>query len=158
MNIEELNNYICDYCRNDITKRAIMLTADWGVGKSYYAKNTLIPFLDQNNIKSAYVSLYGLPTINDICKSLYIDLRFKSVYRRLFNKTSKEVQYSKKAQRRLSLNRSFRHLLNTGVTFASTIVKGAASHFNVDIDFSLINMSKIYRSVNLTNKHATFQV
>lgn len=152
MNIEELNNYICDYCRNDITKRAIMLTADWGVGKSYYAKNTLIPFLDQNNIKSAYVSLYGLPTINDICKSLYIDLRFKSVYRRLFNKTSKEVQYSKKAQRRLSLNRSFRHLLNTGVTFASTIVKGAASHFNVDIDFSLINMSKIYRSVNLTNK------
>lgn len=152
MNIDELNKYICDYCKNDITKRAIMLTADWGVGKSYYAKNTLIPFLDQNNIKSAYVSLYGLPTINDICKSLYIDLRFKSVYRRLFNKTSKEVQYSKKAQRRLSLNRSFRHLLNTGVTFASTIVKGAASHFNVDIDFSLINMSKIYRSVNLTNK------
>lgn len=152
MNIDELNKYICDYCKNDITKRAIMLTADWGVGKSYYAKNTLIPFLYKNNIKSAYVSLYGLPSVNDICKSLYIDLRFKGVYRRLFNKTSKEVQYSKKAQRRLSLNRNFRHLLNTGVTFASTIVKGAASFFNVDIDFSLINMSKIYRSVNLTNK------
>lgn len=152
MNIDELNKYICDYCKNDITKRAIMLTADWGVGKSYYAKNTLIPFLYKNNIKSAYVSLYGLPTINDICKSLYIDLRFKGVYRRLFNKKSKDVQYSKKAQRRLSLNRNVRHWLNTGVTFASTIVKGAASFFNVDIDFSLINMSKIYRSVNLTNK------
>lgn len=152
MNINELNKYIYDYCKNDITKRAIMLTADWGEGKSYYAKNTLIPFLNKNNIKSAYVSLYGLPTINDICKSLYIDLRFKSVYRQLFNKTSKEVHYSKKDQRRLSLGRSFRHLLNTGVTFASTIVKGAASYFNVDIDFSLINMSKIYRSVNLTNK------
>lgn len=152
MNIDELNKYICDYCKNDITKRAIMLTADWGVGKSYYAKNTLIPFLYKNNIKSAYVSLYGLPTINDICKSLYIDLRFKGVYRRLFNKKSKDVQYSKKAQRRLSLNRNVRHWLNTGVTFASTILKGAASFFNVDIDFSLINMSKIYRSVNLTNK------
>ena len=43
----ELNQYILHYIEKDKTGRAVMLTGDWGMGKSYYVKNTLIPFLLQ---------------------------------------------------------------------------------------------------------------
>ena len=45
MTNSELNEYILHYLKEDRTKSAIMLTADWGTGKSYYIQNELIPFL-----------------------------------------------------------------------------------------------------------------
>lgn len=45
MTIKELDAYIKDYTKNDKTNRAIMLTAPWGSGKTYYIKNELIPSL-----------------------------------------------------------------------------------------------------------------
>ena len=44
----ELNRYIYNYLTNDKTNSAIMLTADWGTGKSYYIKNELIPHIEKN--------------------------------------------------------------------------------------------------------------
>ena len=47
MNNAELNSYILHYLTEDKTRSAIMLTADWGTGKSYYIQNELIPFLSK---------------------------------------------------------------------------------------------------------------
>ena len=40
----DYNLYIENYLANDKTKSAIMLTAPWGMGKSYYIQNSLIAY------------------------------------------------------------------------------------------------------------------
>lgn len=66
----ELSKYVKHYVEKDKTKSAIMLTAEWGTGKSHYITNELIPFLEGNGgHKCIVVSLYGLSSVNDISKS-----------------------------------------------------------------------------------------
>lgn len=63
MNNDELNTYIKHYIEHDKTNRAIMLTASWGTGKSYYIQNELIDFLqkeENGNHKCIVISLYGI--------------------------------------------------------------------------------------------------
>ena len=80
MNHALLNEYIKHYLEEDKTRSAIMLTAPWGTGKSYYIQNILIPFLEQKGEKRCIVvSLYGLNSISDINRSLYIEMRFKKL-------------------------------------------------------------------------------
>ena len=62
----EYNSYIENYLDNDKTKSAIMLIAPWGMGKSYYIQNSLIPHLEQaGDKKCVVVSLYGLNEIKE---------------------------------------------------------------------------------------------
>lgn len=59
MTYDEMNSFILNYLKNDITGRAIMLTGEWGSGKSYYVKNTLKPFLeDKDNGKHKCVIVH----------------------------------------------------------------------------------------------------
>jgi len=44
MTVTELNNYIEHYLKEDKTHTAIMLTGEWGSGKTYYIENKLVPF------------------------------------------------------------------------------------------------------------------
>ena len=44
MKIQELNDYIYNYLKNDKTNTAIMLTGEWGAGKSHYIKRELMTF------------------------------------------------------------------------------------------------------------------
>ena len=46
MTYDEMNSFILNYLKNDKTGRAIMLTAEWGSGKSYYVKTKLKSFLE----------------------------------------------------------------------------------------------------------------
>ncbi len=41
MTVGELNRYIKHYIEEDKTLTAIMLTGEWGLGKSYYAAKIL---------------------------------------------------------------------------------------------------------------------
>ena len=50
MTIDECNLYIKNYLKNDKTRSAIMLTAPWGTGKSYYIENNLKNFLKDNKL------------------------------------------------------------------------------------------------------------
>ena len=80
MTVTELNNYIKHYLEEDKTHTAIMLTGEWGSGKTYYIENELIPFLqDGKKNKCVVISLYGLEDILEISKSIYMELRMKSV-------------------------------------------------------------------------------
>lgn len=89
MTYHELNQYILHYVTEDKTKSAIMLTAPWGTGKSYYIQNELKPFLEKEEngkIKCLIVSLYGLKDLFEVSKALYLESRI-----RLLNNTSEKV-------------------------------------------------------------------
>ena len=63
MTYDDMNSFILNYLKNDITGRAIMLSGEWGSGKSYYVKTKLKSFLenkDNDRHKCVIVSLYEL--------------------------------------------------------------------------------------------------
>ena len=106
-----LNKYILHYLTNDKTHSAIMLTAPWGTGKSYYIQHELVPFLAEDNNgghKCIVVSLYGMNTLFDLSRALYMESRFKKL-----------VNPSEAA--------------TTGKFAAKTVLKGVTSFFNIDL-------------------------
>lgn len=77
MNQNELNEYLRRYLEKDKTQSAVMLSAPWGTGKSYYINNVLVPYLNACDKKVIVVSLYGLKDIKDISKSIFLETKFK---------------------------------------------------------------------------------
>lgn len=132
MDTKELNEYIKNYLENDKTQRAIMLTAPWGSGKSYYIKHSLCPFLLENELDYAVVSLYGLKEIKEVSKSLYLEVRAK----KLNGKSEK---------------------LAAGKIIGKTLLKGVASFFGVDLSQSEEDLQKLYESIDLSNKLIIFE-
>lgn len=128
MNTKELNEYILNYLKNDKTQTAIMLTAPWGTGKSYYIKNTLIPAIDTADEKKCIVvSLYGLKNISEISKSIYLEIRVKKI--------------SKLSEK-----------LNVGKLIGKTIIKGVTSFFGIDVNTDENDLQQLYESIDLTGK------
>lgn len=128
MNTEGLNKHIKNYLENDKTNSAIMLTGAWGSGKSYYVKNELVPYIDKDNQgKCVIVSLYGIKNLEDISKSIYLEIRAKAI-----NKNSEK--------------------LSVGKLVAKTIIKGVAGYFGVDLSMSEEDLQKLYNSIDLTGK------
>lgn len=130
MNNSELSAYIKHYIEKDKTGRAIMLTGPWGIGKSFYLKNELIPFLEKEENgkhQCIVVSLYGLSDTAEISKAIFFEAKLK-----LLNpKTSggKTVQL-----------------------IAKTIFKGVTSYFGVDLSAKEKDLQKLYRSIDLSGK------
>lgn len=124
----EYNLYIENYLNNDKTKSAIMLTAPWGMGKSYYIQNCLIPYLEKSKHKKCVVvSLYGLNDIKDISKAIYLEIRAK------IKSLKKE-----KAQ--------------AGKIVGKTIIKGALSVAGIDLSLKEADLEKLYASIDLKDK------
>ena len=119
MTNDELNEYIKHYLEEDKTHSAIMLTAPWGTGKSYYIQNKLMPFIDSDEEKRCIVvSLYGLKDLHEISKSIYLEIRAKA--------------FAKKSEK-----------LSTGKLIGKTIIKGIASFFNVDLSMKEEDLQKM---------------
>lgn len=127
MTNDQLNQYIKNYLENDKTQSAIMITADWGTGKSYYIKNKLVPFLDSKGKKCIVISLYGLSSVRDISKNIYMELKFGTI--------------KKKSE-----------WLQSGKILAKTVVNGVASLFNINFKVGSSDLDKLYKSVDLTGK------
>lgn len=124
----EYNLYIENYLNNDKTKSAIMLTAPWGMGKSYYIQNCLIPYLEKSKHKKCVVvSLYGLNDVKDISKAIYLEIRAK------IKSLKKE-----KAQ--------------AGKIVGKTIIKGALSVAGIDLSLKEADLEKLYASIDLKDK------
>lgn len=128
MTTEELNNYILHYLKKDKTHTAIMLTGEWGSGKTYYVENDLIPFLKQNKATAIAVSLYGLNDITMISKNIYMELRMST----LGGKSSEVV--------------------TTGKLIAKNIIKNITGVVGINIGLSDDDLTELYESVNLENK------
>lgn len=124
----ELSKYLKHYVEMDKTKSAIMLTGEWGTGKSHYIKNELIPFLAANGgHKCILVSLYGLSCVNDISKSIYLESRAKV----------------------LALKSEG---LAAGTLAATTVIKGVSSFFGIELSASEDAWQKLYQSIDLAGQ------
>lgn len=133
MTTTELNKYIKHYLEKDKTHTAIMLTGEWGSGKTYYVENVLAPFLQEDGKnRCVVISLYGLETISDISKSIYMELRMKAL--------DKESE-----------------VWSAGKLIAKTVVKGAAGLFGIDVSMSEDDLQKLYSSVDLSGKLLVFE-
>ena len=75
MNNDELNKFIERYATQYTTKTALLLTGEWGSGKSYYIDILLCPFLKKRKVKYVVVSLYGIDNLADLSKQIYLNLR-----------------------------------------------------------------------------------
>ncbi len=129
----ELNNYIKHYLEKDKTHTAIMLTGEWGSGKTYYIENELIPFLTEGKKnRCVVVSLYGIESISDISKSIYMELRIKAL--------------EKKSE-----------AMATGKLLTKTIVKGAIGILGIDANLSEDDFRNLYESVDLSGKLLVFE-
>ena len=132
MNYEELNRFILNYIEKDNTGRAIMLTGEWGSGKSYYIKNNLKSFLDEKKHKCVIVSLYGLSDISEISKAIYMELR-----------TIKLIASSETAST----------VKTVGKIVGKTIFNGLVSMIGFDIgNIEESDLQEVYESVDLTGK------
>lgn len=133
MTVTELNNYIKHYLEEDKTNTAIMLTGEWGSGKTYYIENQLTKFL-QNDKKNRciIISLYGLENIADISKSIYLESRMKAL--------TKDSE-----------------VLATGKLIAKTVVKGAVGMLGIDVNMSEDDLQNLYSSVDLNGKLLIFE-
>lgn len=150
MTHKELNKYILHYLTEDNTRSAIMLTAPWGTGKSYYIQNELIPFLkEQGDHKCVVVSLYGLTDLIEISRNIYLELRTKRVTNFLKEKLSKV--FPKK------IIKGTKEVGSFGVGHGKTIIKGLAGKIGIDLSISDKDLAKVFDSIDLTDKLIVFE-
>ncbi len=128
MKIQELNDYIYNYLKNDKTNTAIMLTGEWGAGKSHYIKRELMTFFKEKGATAIVVSIYGLKDVSEISKSIYMELRLPH-----FSDDSSEIGVA-------------------GKIVAKTIVKKAVSTIGLNMDVSDEDLKRLYKAADLTNK------
>ena len=145
----ELNKYIKHYLTEDKTKSAIMLTGDWGTGKSYYILNELIPYLSKEKngaYKCVTVSLYGITNIEDISKNIYLELRMKfkplqsagNFFQKAFRKNHKEIEAY-------------------GKIIGKTFLKGLFDRGGLELSTSNDAIQELYDSVDLSGKLIIFE-
>ena len=83
MNDQQILSVIKDYIQNRSISQALMITGEWGCGKSYFVKNSVKEYLHKNGIldnKNYLVfSLYGINNLVDFKTSFY-DKIFISQY------------------------------------------------------------------------------
>ena len=133
MTIESLNNYILQYLKKDKTKTAIMLTGEWGSGKTYYIENELVPFLKEQKVTAVVVSLYGLSDISTISKSIYMELRMGT--------------WAKKQSETVA----------TGKIIAKNVLKNITGLVGINLELTDADLEKIYESIDLKDKLLIFE-
>ena len=65
----KINGLILRYACEEATDYAILIKGEWGVGKTFLVKNSIIPYLKQNNIRYKdviYISLYGIKDLQEL--------------------------------------------------------------------------------------------
>jgi hypothetical protein len=71
---------IDDYLKNENTDYAILITGNWGIGKSFYIKKDIAKrdknenIEEGNNYRQIYVSLYGISKITEIDERIFYEV------------------------------------------------------------------------------------
>lgn len=124
--LNELIDAICDYIRRPYTDYAIMLNGKWGSGKTYFWNNNLREKIekisnDGKKYKTIYISLYGVNSLEEISKKLFIETN------PMLSKTLKKFVDNKKGN-------SIPEYVKTGLDMANLF---GSMNFNSDkVDFS----------------------
>lgn len=129
MDDSELCRYIDNYVKNNKTQTAIMLTGEWGIGKSYFIKEVLLPYLKIANSDTRCVisSVYGLERIDELNKNIYWELRS------------------------LNIDKSNEGVVG-GVILAKTLVKGVLGAVGINLTVNDDDLKNLYESIDLSNK------
>lgn len=122
---DQRNQYILNYLENDKTNTALLLKGSWGTGKTYYIKQSLIPFLENKGKKVVFVSLYGIKDTGELSKYIFTESYFKTS-----NSKAGIV----------------------GIGIAKTVIRGVTSHFNVELNGGSKEWKKLSKYANLKNK------
>lgn len=122
---KQRNEYILNYLENDKTNTALPMKGSWGIGKTYYIKESLIPFLENKGKKVVFVSLYGIKDAEELSKYIFTESYFK-----FSNSKGGTI----------------------GIGIAKTVIRGVASHFNVDLSGGTKEWKKLTRYANLKDK------
>lgn len=122
---KQRNEYILNYLENDKTNTALLMKGSWGIGKTYYIKESLIPFLENKGKKVVFVSLYGIKDAEELSKYIFTESYFK-----FSNSKGGTI----------------------GIGIAKTVIRGVASHFNVDLSGGTKEWKKLTRYANLKDK------
>lgn len=73
---EEIESVIVEYLNNPNAEYAVMIDGEWGSGKTYFLKHSLMRIMENidngknKRRKCAYVSLYGVKSIEEISKEI----------------------------------------------------------------------------------------
>lgn len=87
---EEIESVIVEYLNNPNAEYAVMIDGEWGSGKTYFLKDSLMRIMEtidngkNKRRKYAYVSLYGVKSIEEISKEI--------VFQFLGKKNKKKVE------------------------------------------------------------------
>lgn len=132
MNKEELNNYILSYI-NSGRENALFLDGEWGVGKTYYLNESLIKFLNENQIKDIILlSLYGVENIFEISKRIYFEKKLKNVYKNKINE------------------------LGIPKLIGKTVINGVLSFYNINLNLSEKDFEKLIKNIDLSHTFIIF--
>ena len=126
---EEIINVIKSYIDEKLYNYAVMIDGEWGSGKTYFVKNTLIPDLkekeqekkknpDYNPRKFIYISLYGIKNVDDIGKQIYME--------NYLDNDKKKKGYTFGAS---AVSLCFDILKNKGISFSEKHIKKLLSQF-----------------------------
>lgn len=70
MNRAQMNKFIADYLQNDKTTFAMMLSGEWGTGKSFYIKGELSKEIKNNGNELMVISLYGMSNLQELSQRI----------------------------------------------------------------------------------------
>ena len=132
MDKNELNAFILRYATQYKTKMALMLNGKWGSGKSYYINHTLCPFLAENKVKCIVVSLFGIESVSELSKQIYMRLRLPT-----FVKNNEAAQYA--------------------TIIGHSIMFNALSYIGISANIDDNQLQDLYKSVNLNNVLIIFE-
>ena len=83
---DELKNELDYYIASPTSKYAVMVSGEWGCGKTYMLKKLYLPELDEkfkeNNKKPIYVTLNGINDIAEIKNKIFIELGSDNVLKK----------------------------------------------------------------------------
>lgn len=89
LSYDELKNELDCYIATSTSKYAVMVSGEWGCGKTYMLKNIYLPELDQKyitdnkkNKKPIYITLNGINDIGEIKNKMFIELSNNNVLKK----------------------------------------------------------------------------
>ena len=130
----ELNYYIYNYVKNDLTHGALLLCGSPSSGKSHYLRSDLIPYL--KNTPEAFscitVSLYGPKDLAEVSRNVFLENRAK-----LFRQKSEKA--------------------SVGMIMAKTLIKNLAKFYKLDLTADKEDVDSLYSNADLAEKLVIFE-
>lgn len=93
MKKQEIESAVIDYIESKDTDYAIMITGEWGVGKTYFLKNNLYQTFKKANIIPIYVSLIGYSSISTLMDSIFSKINPLYQKSKEYSKAKSEGKY-----------------------------------------------------------------